>query len=131
MTMTRVPLAGMLVLTMMTTNDQGAEAKEVWLDQPGIVIQAPHHLSEARAIPVTIDVGADPPTDAALRGFLVGAVSLVLVRQDHPGLLLDAAYDPHQLGYPPENFGVAGDSPASRSTEHADPRNVLGETIEY
>ena len=131
MTMARLALAGMLVLTMMTTNDEGAQAKEVWLDRPGIVIQAPHHLSEARAIPLTIDVGADPPTDAALRGFLVGAVSLVLVRQDHPGLLLDAAYDPHQLGYPPENFGGAGDAPTFASSEHADPRNVLGETIRY
>jgi len=29
----------------------------VWLDRPGIVIQAPHHLSPARAIPLTIDFG--------------------------------------------------------------------------
>jgi hypothetical protein len=126
--MTRVLVAGMLVLTMMTTNDE-AQAKDVWLDQPGIVIQAPRHMSEARAIPLTIDVGADPRTDEALGGFLVGAVSLVLVRQDRPGIFLAAAYDPHQSGYPPEDFGVGRDS--SRTSEHADPRNVLGETIEY
>jgi hypothetical protein len=51
--MTRVRLAGMLVLTMMTTNDN-AQAKDVWLDRPGIVIQARHRLSQARAIPLNV-----------------------------------------------------------------------------
>jgi len=126
--MTRVPLAGTLVLTMMMTGDDDVHAKEIWFDQPGIVIQAPHHLSEARAIPLTIDVGADPRTENALGGFLVGAVSLVLVRQDRPGVFLDAAYNPHERGYPPENFGVGDNSSPSR---HEDPRNIDGETIEY
>jgi len=126
--MTRVRLAGVLVLTMMTTNEDNAQAKDVWLDRPGIVIQAPHHLSQARAIPLTIDVGADPRTEDALEGFLVGAVSLALVRQDRPGVFLDAAYNPHQRGYPPENFGVGDNSSPSR---HEDPRNIDGETIEY
>src|SRR5882672_1614306 len=115
MTTTAVMLVGILVMTM-TTNDEDAQPKEVWLDRPGIVIQAPHHLSPARAIPLTIDFGADPRTDDALRGFPVGAVSLVLVRQDRPGVFLGAAYNPHQIGYPPENFGI-GDhsSPTSDS----------------
>jgi hypothetical protein len=126
--MTRVLVAGMLVLTMMTTYDE-TQAKEVWLDQPGIVIQAPRHMSEARAIPLTIDIGADPRTDEALAGFPVGAVSVVLVRQDRPGIFLGAAFDPHQSGYPPETFGVGRDS--SHVSEHDDPRNVIGETIEY
>jgi hypothetical protein len=116
-----------LVLMMMTTNDD-AQAKDVWLDRPGIVIQAPHHLSQARAIPLTIDVGADPHTEHALQGFLVGAVSLALVRQDRPGVFLDAAYNPHQLGNPPENIGVgAGPSPS----RHEEPRDNHGETIQY
>lgn len=126
--MARVRLAEMLVLTMMTTNEDDTQAREVWLDRPGIVIQAPHHLSQARAIPLTIDVGADPHTEDALQGFLVGAVSLALVRQDRPGVFLDAAYSPHDRGYPPEGFGVGDNSSPS---QHEDPRNIHGETIEY
>jgi hypothetical protein len=132
--MARLTLVGMLVMTMMMmTNDDDLQAKEVWLDRPGIVIQAPHHLTRARAIPLTIDVGADPRTDDALGGFLVGAVALALVRQDRPGVFLNAAYNPHQIGYPPENFGFGDDSPPASvsSAEHSDPRDILGETIEY
>lgn len=132
-------LAGISVMAMMKTNDSD-DPDSPWLDKPGIVLRAPHHLSPARAIPLKIDVEADTHTDDALRGFLVGAISLVLVRQDRPGILIGAAYNPHQIGYPPEHFGLS-DAPSSAlglssdssdsPRERPDPRNTSGETIEY
>ena len=122
-------LAGISVTTMMTTR-AGRASDFLELDKPGIAIRAPRDLSPARAIPLKISVEADMPTDDALHGFLIGAVSLALVRQDRPGVLLGAAYDPHQIGYPEDHLldDAAGshEPPPKR-----DPRDTSGEMIEF
>jgi hypothetical protein len=144
MTMTMYArLAGILVMTMMTNNENDDQPDVVWLDGPGISIRAPHHLSSAHAIPLKIDFEADMRTDDALGGFLLGAVSLALVRQDRPGILLGAAYNPHQFGYPNESgfgiesssdspsvLGVPSESPHS-SRPRRDPRDTTGSMVEY
>lgn len=120
-------LARILVMTTMMT-DPGDDTDFLWLDKPGIVIRAPHHLSPARAIPLKIDVEADVRTDDALGGSLIDAVSLVLVRQDRPGVFSSAAYNPHEIGYPEERgVGRASSSPPP----HRDSRDSSGQMVEY
>lgn len=128
-------LAGISVMTMMTTNrDDGSGF--LWLDKPGIVIRAPHHLSPARPIPLKVDVEADMRTDDALGGNLSQHVSLVLVRQDRPGVFLGGVYNLHELGYP-EDLGLGDDrSSVGLGRESADPhpkrdpRDTSGEMVE-
>jgi hypothetical protein len=120
-------LAGISVMTMMTTN-HGDDPDFLWLDKPGIVIRAPHHLSPARAIPLKIDVEADMHTEGALGGFLIEAVWLVLVRQDRPGVFFSGAYNPHEIGYPEDRgAGMASSSPPPPR----DPRDSSGQMVEY
>ena len=129
-------LAAISVMTMMTTN-QGDGSDVLWLDKPGIVIRAPHHLSPARPIPLKIDVEAGMHTDDELGGNLIQAVSLVLVRQDRPGVFLGGAYNLHEIGYP-EDFGLGDDRSSVLGLEHElpdphpkhDPRDTSGEMVE-
>lgn len=76
-------LARMVMTMMMMTTDEDEE--ESWPDEPGIQIRVPHHVSPADSIPIRIVISADEHTYAVTKGFLVGAVSLVLVRRDRRG----------------------------------------------
>jgi hypothetical protein len=122
-------LAGLSVMTTMMTNP-GEVPDFLGLDNPGIVIRAPHHLSPARAIPLKVAVEADMRTDEALRGFLIPAVRLVLVRQDRPGIFFDGAYDPHLSGYP-EDLGLGDDSSSPGPPEPRDSRDTTGDMVEH
>lgn len=124
-------LAAISVMTMMMTTNQGGVPDALSLDKPGIVIRAPHDLSPAGVIPLKIDVEADMRTDDALRGFLIEAVSLALVRQDRPGVFLDAAYNPHQIGYPLEAIGEDGVAYHVPAVPLGDPRDTTGRMVEY
>lgn len=121
-------LAGISVMTMMTTN-QGDDPDVLWLDKPGIVIRAPHHLSPARAIPLKVDVEADTHTDGALRGNLMSAVLLVLVRQDRPGIFVAGAYNPHEIGEA-EDLGPGDDRSSQPPRPQRDPRDTSGQMVE-
>jgi hypothetical protein len=126
----RPAIAAISVITMMTTRP-GDAPDTLSLDAPGIVIRAPRDLSPSGTIPLKIDVEADMRTADALRGFLIEAVSLALVRQDRPGVFLDSAYNPHRTGYLDEAIGEDGVAYHVPANPIGDPRDTTGRMVEY